>query len=108
MNQNNNYKTSMGNTEGCINNIVQEFEKLSIEIEQVLQTVKRLIIQLNFLAINTATKSDQRNDDNPDFLEMAKQLWKLAEKCTTASVQIGILCKDIIKKSEKIKIPKNN
>lgn len=83
-----------------IKELIEKFDQLQTQSLDAVSLVKQLIVTSNHLAISTTLEYSEGNQADPEYIDLARQLWGLAEKCTQSSIQISILRKLILTKAK--------
>ena len=89
--------------------LINSFDQLETQSSEAITLIKNLIKLSSEIAISTTVEyADELNKDS-EYIELAKELWQMAEKCTQCSIQISILRKMIISKAKvKMILPNDN
>ncbi|BCZ47177.1 methyl-accepting chemotaxis protein [Clostridium gelidum] len=91
-------KTKTATTE--VNNIVQDMNESTKQINAISETIADITAQTNLLALNASIESARAGEAGRGFAVVADEIRKLAEQSQTSTEEIKVIIASIQKKSD--------
>jgi len=91
-------KTKAATTD--VNNIVQDMNESTKQINAISETIADITAQTNLLALNASIESARAGEAGKGFAVVAEEIRKLAEQSKTSTEEIKVIIASIQKKSD--------
>ena len=91
-------KTKAATTD--VNNIVQDMNESTKQINAISETIADITAQTNLLALNASIESARAGEAGKGFAVVAEEIRKLAEQSQTSTEEIKVIIASIQKKSD--------
>jgi methyl-accepting chemotaxis protein len=91
-------KTKVATTD--VNNIVQDMNRSTKQINAISETIADITAQTNLLALNASIESARAGEAGKGFAVVADEIRKLAEQSQTSTEEIKVIIASIQKKSD--------